>query len=161
MKKNLILLTVFTLILSGGLLAQNKALLKAADKSYVAGEKSFRKDRYKEAADSYEIVMKNIPISVDSRKYLLMRIESNIQLIDIYFNRAENLRKACIYVDRYYKDMNKIKNSPLLKSKDIFRFLELQKDYEKYQRQCHNFEGINSDKKEFEKKFDEEFEDEE
>ncbi len=160
MKKKIILLTAFALIFSGGLLAQNKALLKAADKSYDAGEKSFRKDRYKEAVDSYEIVMKNIPISVDSRKYLLMRIESNIQLIDICFNHTEGLRKGCIYVDRYYKDMNKIKNSPLLKPKDIFRYLELQKDYEKYQRQCHNLGGIDSDKTEFEKKFDDEFEDE-
>jgi len=90
-----------------------------------------------------------------------MRIESNIQLIDIYFNHSENIRKACIYVDRYYKDMNKIKNSSYLKSKDIFRYLELQKDFEKYQRKCHNFSGIDSEKKDFEKKFDEEFENEE
>ncbi len=161
MKKNLFLIVLVSVVFSGGLFAQSKALLKAADKSFDAAEKSYKRYYFDEAAESYEIVMNNIPISVDSRKYLVMRIESNIKLIDIYFNHSENLQKACVYVDRYYKDMNSIKNSPYLKSKDIFRYLELQKDFEKYQRKCHNFRGIDSDKKEFENKFDEEFKDEE
>ncbi|MDD3688090.1 MAG: hypothetical protein PHE56_15180 [Bacteroidales bacterium] len=79
-------------------------------------------------------------------------------LIDIYFNQLNNLPAACRCLNSFIDDLNYLKSVPSLKSKDIFKYLELEKDYAKYKSTCDNFENIDSDKKEFEKKFNEEFE---
>ena len=138
--------------------AQDGKLLRAADKSFEAGEQDYSKKRWSEAAESLEIVVENIPANVDSRKYLLMRFEANIMLVDIYFEQLNNLPSACRCLNAFLDDIAAVKKSGMLKSKDIYKYLELEKDYAKYKSTCDNFENIDSDKKEFEKKFNEEFE---
>lgn len=138
--------------------AQDAKLLKAADKSYEAGEQDYSKKHWSDAAESLEIVVENIPATVDSRKYLIMRFEANIMLIDIYFEQLNNLPSGCRCLNAFLDDIEAVKKSGRLKSKDIFKYLELEKDYAKYKSTCDNFENIDSDKKEFEKKFNEEFE---
>lgn len=139
--------------------AQDGKLLRAADKSFDAGEQDYSKKRWSEAAESLEIVVENIPIYVESRKYMILRFDAHVMLIDIYFNQLNNLPAGCRCLNSFFDDLNYLKNVPNLKSKDIFKYLELEKDYAKYKSTCDNFEDIDSDKKEFEKKFNEEFED--
>ncbi|MDD2635296.1 MAG: hypothetical protein PHW82_07335 [Bacteroidales bacterium] len=159
MKKNLILLTV--LIFLGGSYAgaQNTRLLKAADKSFSDGKKDYNKKRYKEAAPSLEIVIENINVTDVSRKYLIMRFEANVMLIDIYFDKLNNLRDGCVALTNFVDDINAVKSTGIFKAKDIYKYLELEKDYAIYITQCENFESIEKDKSDFEKIFDEEFDD--
>lgn len=161
MKKNLLLLIVAGLFFTTYVSAQDSRLLKAADKSYEDGENDYNKKRYKEAAESLEIVVENISVNIDSRKYLLMRFEANVMLIDIYFKQLNNLPSGCRCLNSFFDDLEKIKSSGIFKAKDIYKYLELEKDYDQYRRQCENFESIDDKKTDFEKVFDEEFEDEE
>ncbi len=161
MKKNLLLLIFAGLFFTTYASAQDSRLLKAADKSYEDGENDYNKKRYKEAAESLEIVVENIPVNTDSRKYLLMRFEANVMLIDIYFKQLNNLPSGCRCLNSFFDDLAKIKSSGIFRAKDIYKYLELEKDYDQYRRQCENFESIDDKKTDFEKVFDEEFEDEE
>lgn len=161
MKKNLLLLIFAGLFFTTYVSAQDSRLLKAADKSYEDGENDYNKKRYKEAAESLEIVVENISVNTDSRKYLLMRFEANVMLIDIYFKQLNNLPSGCRCLNSFFDDLAKIKSSGIFKAKDIYKYLELEKDYDQYRRQCENFESIDDKKTDFEKVFDEEFEDEE
>lgn len=161
MKKNLLLLLLAGLFLTTYVSAQDSRLLKAADKSYEDGEKDYNKKRYNEAAESLEIVVENIEISAVPRKYLIMRFEANVMLVDIYFNKTNNLPAGCKALNNFLDDLDAIKNSGIFKAKDIYKYLELEKDYSKFICQCENFESIDDKKDEFEKIFEEEFEDEE
>jgi hypothetical protein len=161
MKKNLFLLIIAGVFLVSHSYAQDARLLRAADDSFEAGESQYNKKHYAEAAPSLEIVVENISINTDSRKYLLMRFEANVMLIDIYFKELNNLPSACRCLNSFFDDLSRVKDDGILKTKDLFRYLELEKSYEGYSRQCNNFESIDDKKTDFEKVFDEEFEDEE
>jgi|AntAceMinimDraft_14_1070370.scaffolds.fasta_scaffold201464_1 hypothetical protein len=161
MKKNIILLLFAVLFSTSYVLAQDSRLLKSANRSYDAGKKDFNKERFDEAAESLEIVVENINVRTDSRKYLLMRFEANVMLIDIYFNQVNNLPGGCKALNSFLGDIDAVKSSGIFKAKDIYKYLEMEKDLEPYKRQCDNFESIDDKKDDFEKIFDEEFEDEE
>ncbi len=161
MKKNLILLVVLLVIGVSYTVAQDARLLKAADKSFSDGEKDYKKKRYNDAVPSLEIVVENINIRDASRKYLIMRFEANLMLIDIYFDKINNLRDGCVALNSFIDDINAIKSSGIFKAKDIYKYLELEKEYSTYITQCENFESIEKDKSDFEKIFDEEFGEEE
>ena len=160
MKKNLILLVVLLVIGASYSVAQDARLLKAADKSFSDGEKDYKKKRYNEAVPSLEIVVENINVRDVSRKYLIMRFEANLMLIDIYFEKLNNLRAGCVALNSFIDDINAIKSSGIFKAKDIYKYLELEKEYSTYITQCESFESIEKDKSDFEKIFDEEFEEE-
>ncbi len=161
MKKNLILLVIISFSLTTYITAQDSRLLRAADKSYEEGKQAYNRERFDEAAASLEIVIENISVQTDSRKYLLMRFEANVMLIDVYFKQLNNLPSGCRCLNSFFDDLNKVKSSGVLKAKDLFKYLELEKEYDQYRRQCENFESIDSKKTDFEKVFDEEFEGEE
>ena len=161
MKKNLILLAILMFLGTSYSIAQDARLLKAADKSYSDGEKDYNKKRYDEAVPNLEIVVENIDVRDVSRKYLIMRFEANVMLIDIYFNKLNNLRDGCVALTNFVDDINAIKSSGIFKAKDIYKYLELEKDYATYITQCENFQSIDEYKTDFEKIFDEEFGEEE
>lgn len=154
-------MVVLSFVFATYVTAQDARLLKAADKSYEEGEQAYNRERFEEAAVSLEIVVENISIQIDSRKYLLMRFEANVMLIDIYFKQLNNLPSGCRCLNSFFDDLNKVKSTGVLKAKDLFKYLELEKEYDQYRRQCENFESIDSKKTDFEKVFDEEFEGEE
>lgn len=161
MKTNLILIIVIAFFSATSLNAQDARLLKASDKSFDAGEQDYSKKRWSEASASLEIVVENIPISVDSRKYLIMRFDANVMLIDIYFNQTNNLPAGCRCLNAFFDDINYVKSLGTLKARDLYKYLELEKDFANLKVKCDSFEAIDSDKKAFEKKFDEEFGEEE
>ena len=142
--------------------AQDTRLLKAADDSYELGEKEYNRGNYAEAAPDLEVVVENIPISSDSRKYITMRFEANIMLIDTYFKHLNNLPSACRCLNSFLDDLNKVKDDGILKAKDLLRYLGFEKDFDEYIRQCNNFNSIEDKKSDFENNiFNEEFDDEE
>lgn len=162
MKKKSFLLLIAGLLFLSYLPAQNSRLLKAADDSYEIGEKEYNREHYAEAAPDLEVVVENIAVTTDSRKYLLMRFEANIMLIDIYFNHLNNLPAACRSLNCYIDDLARVKSLGILKTKDLLRYLGLEKDYADRIRQCNNFEIIDDKKSEFEENvFNEEFGEEE
>ena len=161
MKKILILILSLMLGIAFFSNAQDSRLLKAADKAFDDGEKEYSKKHYSEAAASLEIVVENIPITTDSRKYLIMRFEAHIMLVDIYFNQLNNLPSACRAINSFLDDLDTIKQSGIFKAKEIYNYLDLEKQYTDNKRKCDNYESINDSKKDFEKIFDEEFEEDE
>lgn len=161
MKKKSVLLVIASVLFSSYLPAQNTRLLKAADDSYEIGEKEYNRENYAIAAPDLEVVLENIDVTTDSRKYLVMRFEANIMLIDIYFNHLNNLPAACRSLNCFIDDLERVKSLEILKTKDLLRYLGLEKDYADRIRQCNNFETIDDKKSDFEKVFEEEFEDEE
>ncbi|HNQ69464.1 MAG TPA: hypothetical protein PKN32_13885 [Bacteroidales bacterium] len=158
MGKKLFLLVIVGIFSILYIPAQNTRLLKAADDSFENGEKEYNRGHYSEAAPDLEIAVENISITTDSRKYVTMRFEANIMLIDIYFNHLNNLPAACRCLNCFLDDLSRMKNSGILKVKDLLTYLDLEKDYSDRIRQCNNFETIDDKKSEFEKIFDEEFE---
>lgn len=162
MKRGLFILSVSlsVIILSGNLNAQNSNILKGAEKSYNAATSAFKKKNYEEASGSFIVAVDNISRNIDSRKYQLIRLDAASKLVDIHFNHEEDLTKACKYLDIFVNDLNRMKKDDNLKAKDIYKYLELEKEYAIYKRKCDGFNSIDSKKKEFEKKFDEAFDDE-
>jgi len=162
MEKKTFLVVVLAVLTTLCVPAQNTRLLKAADDSYDNGEKEYNRGHYSEAAPDLEIAVENISITTDSRKYVTMRFEANIMLIDIYFNHLNNLPAACRCLNCFLDDLSRIKNSGILKVKDLLKYLDLEKDYSDRIRQCNNFETIDDKKSEFEENiFNEEFGEEE
>ncbi len=162
MEKKLFLFVIVGILSVIYLPAQNTRLLKAADDSYEIGEKEYNRGHYAEAAPDLEIVVENISISTDARKYLIMRFEANIMLIDVYFSHLNNLPSACRCLNCFLDDLSRVKNSGILKVKDLLRYLDIEKDYADYIRQCNNFDTIDDKKSQFEENiFNEEFGEEE
>ncbi|MBN1988309.1 MAG: hypothetical protein JW783_02795 [Bacteroidales bacterium] len=157
MKKLLLFIVAITVIAPLAGVSQDKSTIRAAELSYKAAERSYKNGEYNDAAKGYEIVVSSIPVNVQSRKLLEMKMESNIKLIDIYFSKSVNLDKACEQTTSYMENVRRVKNGGVLKSKDLLRYLELQQDFEKHLTTCANREKIDSEKKSFEKTFDEEF----
>lgn len=160
MRKLLLFIVAIAVIAPLAGVSQDKSTIRAAELSYKAAERSYKNGEFKDAAKGYEIVVNSIPISVQDRKLLEMKMESNIKLIDIYFYKSVNMDKACEQTNTYMENVRRVKNSGVLKSRDLLRYLELQQEFEKHLTTCANREKIDSEKKNFEKTFEEEFKEE-
>jgi hypothetical protein len=160
MKKVMIILVAICLIAPMKLFSQDKRAIKAAELSFSAAENDTKKSNFQEAAQKFEIVVSSIPEGVDSRKHLVMRLESLINLVDIYFYKTVNIEKACLNMNLYFANMNKIRNSGILKGKELLNYLEQEKEFSKQQSQCESYNRIGSDMEKFRKKFDEEMKEE-
>lgn len=141
-------------------ISQDKRALKAADLSFSAAERDYRKGNYLEAAQKYTIVVNTVPPTVDSRKHLELRLDALIQLIDIYFYKSVNLEQACQYVNEYSNTMNTIVNAGVLRGTKLMKYLKQQQDFaNKEAKQCESYQRIGGDMDKFRKKsFDKEFE---
>ncbi len=139
--------------------SQSRAMRIAADRSFSDAERNLRRGEYREAAANYEIVLNTIPISTDSRSHLMMRLDATAALIDIYVNHRTNLELACERMDIFSSDMEYVQKADILRGRQLYRYLQLEKDYAKYANQCNRFRSIESDKDDFEKIFDRQFND--
>jgi hypothetical protein len=140
---------------SGNISAQK--LLKGVAKSYDAGVSAFNKKKYKEASEEFIVVLDNVPDDIDKRKYQAMRLDAASKLVEIHYEHEEDLRKACKYIDVFLEDLNIMKKDNTLRAKDIYKYLEKEKEFASYKRKCESFNSIEDKKKDFEKKFDEVF----
>jgi outer membrane protein assembly factor BamD (BamD/ComL family) len=159
MKKLFLLLIVAIMIMPAEIYSQSRAMRIAADKSFSDAEKNMRKGNYKEAAANYEIVLNAIPITTDSRSDLMMRLDATTALIDIYVNYRTNFEHACEKMDIFSSDMQYIQKADILRGRQLYRYLQLEKDYAKYDNQCKRYRSLESDKDDFEKIFDQQFDD--
>ncbi|NHB69978.1 hypothetical protein [Perlabentimonas gracilis] len=163
MRNLMLALLSLALLLPVNTQAQDKRALRAADLSFSAAENDYKKSNYKEAAQKYTIVVNTVPASVDSRKHLEMRLDALIKLVDIYFYKSVNIQQACEYVNEYSNTMNAVKNSGVLRSTTLMKYLKQEQDFaNKEAKQCEGYERVGSDmdkfrKNAFEKEFGEKF----
>lgn len=163
MKNLTLVLLSLVLLLPVNAISQDKRALRAADLSFSAAEKDYKKGNYQEAAQKYTIVVNAVPASVDSRKHLELRLDALIQLVDIYFYKSVNIEQACVYVSEYSNTINTIKNSGVLRGTTLMKYLKQEQDFaNKEAKQCDGYERIGGDmnkfrKNSFEKEFGEKF----
>lgn len=161
MKQFALILMLSTFLVPTYLLSQDRRALKAADLSYNAALRDYGKASYTEAAQKFDIVVSTIPALIDSRKYLEMRLESLIKLIDIYFYKSANFSKACDYLQQYTITLSTTRNSGILRSTTLLNYLKQQQEYNsKEASQCESYQRIDGDMDNFRKTFEEEFDDE-
>jgi outer membrane protein assembly factor BamD (BamD/ComL family) len=159
MKNILLLTTILIMMCSTQSFSQDSRAIRAARASYASAENHFKRGNFEMAAREYEIVINTIPESTDSRKNLEMRLESMINLVEIYFYKQIDFTKACENLQMYYQNMNRIRNAGTLKASDLLNYQRKEKEFEAdYSPKCRNYEGIHHNMENFKKKFDEEFE---
>jgi hypothetical protein len=151
MKRAIALLLTAFLAVPAMVFSQDKNSLKAADLSFDNGSKHYRKENFKEAAQSFEIVVNNIPDRTDSRKYAELKLDAYIQLIDIYYSKSVNLDKACEYLDNYSTTLQKVQSNGVLKGKDLLKYLNMEQDYLEKKKMCENRGTLDERKKKMEK----------
>ena len=162
MKSIMIFLMSLVLLLPFDTFSQDKRAIKAAELSFKSAEKDYKNKNYKEAAEKYAITVNTIPAAIDSRKHLEIRLDALINLVDIYFYRYVNISTACEFLADYNSTISLARNSGILKSSKLFRYLKQQQDYaNKEMKQCEGYERVGGDmnkfrSKTFEKVFEEE-----
>ncbi len=141
------------------LFSQDKRALKAAEMSYEDALNQYKKGKFKDAAQNFDIVVSSIPASAPSRKHVEMRLESLMSLVEIYLYKTVNITQACEYLDAYFSTISTIKNSGVLKAADLQNYLKKEQEYKaKEAKQCKSYDGVSSDKDKFQKKsFESEF----
>lgn len=163
MKQLTLILISLMLISTSEIFSQDKRVLKAAELSFSSAEKDYKKDKFLEAAEKFTIVVNSIPAATDSRKHLELRLDALINLVDIYFYKYVNITQACEFLGEYNSTMNTIKNTGVLKSVDLLKYLKKEQEYaNKELKQCEGYERIGGDmdkfrNKTFDKVFDKEF----
>lgn len=157
MRNILTVISFLFVFISSDMFAQDSNILKAAEKSYKTGLSEYKKKKYSEASKSLIVVVENIPSDVDSRKYQLMRLEAASKLVEIHFNNDVQIRKACDYLYVFISDLNSMKKRDKLKSNDLYKYLEMEKNYSEYVKTCGGFKTVEIDKQNLEDVFNEEF----
>lgn len=158
MKRATVILLALCLLTPSTLFSQDKRSLKAAELSYNAAEKDLKKGNYQDAASKFEIVVSSIPEGINTRKYLIMRLESLIKLVDIYFYKSVNVEKACQNLNLYFSNIAKVRNAGVLSTKELFSYLEQEKEFSKEKSQCESYQRVGSDMEKFRKDFDKKLE---
>lgn len=157
MKTIIISVLLAAVIIPASVNAQSSQMMRVANKSFSDAESDYKKGNYREAATNYETVMNIIPKENDSRRSLMKRLDANAALIDIYFNYVTNFELACRKLEQFYSDMEYVKRSDVLRGGQLYDYVQLENDFEKYKRNCRSFRTIETDKQKFEKIFEEEF----
>ncbi|MEJ5267655.1 MAG: hypothetical protein WHW07_07630 [Bacteroidales bacterium] len=135
-------------------------ILKAVEKIYNDAEDFYKKENYQEAVLNYQVVLDKIyTIPSESKKHVYFLLNSELKLIEIYFNYLNNLSAGCEVLERFNKDVDLAVHQNLIKGKDIKDFLVAQKRFESELKNCQNYNSIDLKKNEMEKKFDKEFKD--
>lgn len=159
MKKIIITLVSLAILIPSTVYSQDRRALRAAEMSFNSAESDFKKGNFTEAAQKFDIVVSTIPASIDSRKYLEMRLESLIKLIDIHFYKSVNITQACEYLDTYNSTMNTVRNTGVLRPSDLLGYLKKQQEYaNKEAGMCESYERVGKDMDKFRKTFEKEFE---
>jgi hypothetical protein len=159
MKRSTFIIALLTFSLGLQSFGQDSRALRAAKKSFDSAENSYKKENYREAAREYEIVIQTIPVSTDSRRNLEMRLESLINLTDIYLYHSVNINDACRNIQLYMSNMNTIRNKGILRANKLLYFQRKEKEFESEKLpKCESYQNIDNDMQNFEKKFNEEFE---
>ncbi|HZJ73926.1 MAG TPA: hypothetical protein VFC87_03905 [Perlabentimonas sp.] len=162
MKNVIIFLMSLALLLPSDSFSQDKRAIRAAEFSFKSAEKDYNNEEYKEAAEKYTITVNTIPAGIESRKHLEIRLDALIKLIDIYFYRYVNITNACEFLADYNSTISAARNSGILKSATLLKYLKQQQEYaNKETKQCERYERVGGDMDKFrsntfEKVFEEE-----
>ncbi len=160
MKKSFLLLMISLFVFPVMVYSQDGRALRAARSSFSSAQDNYRKGNYQQAIQEYKIVINTVPANIDSRRDLSNRLESLIDLIDIYFYKYVNISKACEYLQIYNNDMNTIRGAGVLRASQLLEFQKKEQEYAAdYMPKCETYESIDDDMDKFRKKFDEEMKD--
>ncbi len=160
MKTKSLLLAILIFLSYSAFSQFDTKLLKAVEKIYNDAEGFYQKGHYQEAATNYQVVLDKIfTIPDESKKHVYILLNSELRLIDIYFNNLNNLSAGCEVLERFKKDVDLIVKLNIIKGKDLKDFLVAQKRFEPELKNCQNYKSIDIKKNEMEKKFDKEFKD--
>ena len=158
MKKLILLLMISFLAVPEMIYSQNSSVLRASRRSFSAAQNNYKDGNYEQAIREYKIVINTIPANIDSRGDLTNRLESLIDIIDIYFSKYVNITKACEYVEIYKQDMNVVRTSGVLRTGQMLEFQQKEQEYiSDYMPKCESYEKSGDDMDRFRRDFDEEF----
>lgn len=153
MKNLMLFLISLVLLLPLDTFSQDKRAIKAAELGFKSAEKDYKNENYKEAAEKYTIVVNAIPVAINSRKHLEIRLDALIKLVDIYFYRYVNISQACGFLTDYNSTISASKNSGILRSSSLLGYLKQQQDYaNKEVKQCEGYERVGEDMDKFRSK---------
>lgn len=159
MKKVILILCFFAVVFQAEVYSQSRAVQRAASNSFSDAEREYRRGDYNSAAMNYEIVLRTIPITSDSRRNVTMRLDATVALVKIYMDELTNFDKACQHLETFSSDLNYIKQEDVLRGRQLYNYLQLANELDEYKRNCSSFKNIESGKDAFEKRFEKEFED--
>lgn len=155
MKKAIATIIVFFIALPLFVNAQDRSVLRAARMSFNAAEKNHKAGNYRKAAQEYTIVLNAIPVSIESRRHLEMRLQSVIGLVDIYYYRTTNFEKACKYIHMYLRDMKVVTAGEVLRASDRLEYLRKEQDYiNNYLTKCDSYQKLDREAEKFKNHFD-------
>ncbi len=147
------------LVVGSQVFSQDSKALRAARMSFNSAESNYKKANYEEAAREFEIVISTIPAGIDSRKHLKMRLESLVNLIDIYFYRYINITIACTYLEMYFQNMELIRNKGILKASDLLSYQQKERKFAStHAVKCEDYQDLDDDMEQFRQKIEEEIE---
>lgn len=127
--------------------------------SFSSAENNYKRGNYEQAAREYEIVLNTLQSPPTSRRYLEMRLESLISLIDIYFYRQVNITKACERLQMFMTDMKTIRNQGVLRASTLLDYQRKEHELRaSHLPKCESYNGLERDMEQFKRKFEEEFE---
>ena len=160
MKRYLFVLIAFSIVFSTTSFSQDRSTLRAASMAFSAAERDYSNGDYRDAAQKFDMVVNSIPATSDSRRHLEMRLESLINLVDIYFYKSVNIRQACEYMQEYQNTMSTVSNSGVLRATGLMKYAQQAQDYaNNHASKCEGYESVGRDMNRFRKTFEEEFKD--
>lgn len=160
MNKQLFIVSILILGLSILAIGQDSRALRAAKMSFNSAEDHYKRENYKQAKQEFLIVTETIPANIESRRYLIMRLESLINLIDISFYKIVNIEDACEHLNSFFDTMNTIRNRGVLNARQLLHYQQIEKDcMDQHVVKCEGYENIHDDMDEFRKNFESEFDD--
>ena len=131
--------------------------MSAARNSFSSAETNQRRGNYEQAVQEYQIVINSVPVTNDSRRYLEMRMESIINMVEIYFDNLKDFTKACQFVYLYLDDMDTIREGEVLRASQLLRFLRKEQEYlNDHLEHCKKYQEMEDTRERFRRKIQEE-----
>ncbi len=138
--------------------AQDSGALRMVRMSFSSAESNYKAGNYEQALQEFKIVVNTVPVSVDSRRYLEMRLDAILYIIDIYFYKHVNLSQGCEFLNLYLEDMNAIRRGEVLRAGQRLEYFSKEQEFiANYVRRCENYQKTDEDMDNFRRRFEEEF----
>lgn len=139
--------------------SQDISLLRASRRSFSSAKDNYKNGNYQKAIQEYQIVINTIPANIDSRGDLSNRLESLVDLIEIYSYKYVDLSKACEYIETFNNDMNIVRARGVLRASQLLDFQRKEQEYKAdYLPKCDNYKKSGDDMNRFRETFEEEIE---
>lgn len=158
MKTFFSILIICLLCFAPKLNGQDNGALRVARTSFSSAERNYNNGRYKNALQEFKIVVNSIPVETDSRRHLEMRMDALNYIIEISFYKYVNIETGCQYVQLFLSDIDKIRNSDVLRPSQLLDLLRQEQEYHAdFIPRCESYQESGEDIDRFRQLFDEQF----